>query len=501
MTDKKHNKIPRPPVVVVMGHIDHGKSTLLDYIRKTNVVAGEAGGITQHIAAYEVPHKDEHGELRKITFLDTPGHEAFSKMRARGANAGDIAILVVSAEDSVKAQTIEAWETIQKAKLPVVVAINKIDKPNANVEKTKIDLAEKGIYLEGYGGDIPFAPISAKAGTGVDELLSLILLVAELNEFTGDPTMAAEGFVIESKLDPKRGISATLIIKNGTLSKGDYIVAENAMVGTRILENFLGKAIESATFSSPIQVVGFDKEPTVGSIFVSCGTKKEAEASCRANLAESRQKEMSEESIDASAAVVPLVIKTDVAGSGEAIVSEIKKLELPTLKWKVISTGVGAISEADMKLAQADPNTIIIAFNVGQDARARDIAEKSAIPINTFNIIYKLSDFLKEEAEKRRPRVTTLETTGIAKVLKIFAVTRDRQVAGGKVTTGSMTQGAIVHIKRGETEMGKGKLIEVQQNKEKVKSVESGKEFGFALESSIEITPGDTLEIITETVR
>lgn len=484
-----------------MGHIDHGKSTLLDYIRKTNVVAGEAGGITQHIAAYEVPHKDEHGELRKITFLDTPGHEAFSKMRARGANAGDIAILVVSAEDSVKAQTIEAWETIQKAKLPVVVAINKIDKPNANVEKTKIDLAEKGIYLEGYGGDIPFAPISAKAGTGVDELLSLILLVAELNEFTGDPTMAAEGFVIESKLDPKRGISATLIIKNGTLSKGDYIVAENAMVGTRILENFLGKAIESATFSSPIQVVGFDKEPTVGSIFVSCGTKKEAEASCRANLAESRQKEMSEESIDASAAVVPLVIKTDVAGSGEAIVSEIKKLELPTLKWKVISTGVGAISEADMKLAQADPNTIIIAFNVGQDARARDIAEKSAIPINTFNIIYKLSDFLKEEAEKRRPRVTTLETTGIAKVLKIFAVTRDRQVAGGKVTTGSMTQGAIVHIKRGETEMGKGKLIEVQQNKEKVKSVESGKEFGFALESSIEITPGDTLEIITETVR
>jgi translation initiation factor IF-2 len=481
-----------------MGHIDHGKSTLLDYIRKTNIVASEAGGITQHIAAYEVPHKDEHGELKKITFLDTPGHQAFSKMRARGAEAGDIAILVVSAEDSVKAQTIEAWETIQKAKLPVIVAINKIDKPNANIEKTKIDLAEKGIYLEGYGGDVPFAPISAKAGTGVDELLSLILLVAELQEFTGDPSVSAEGFVIESKLDPKRGISATLIIKNGTLRKGDYIVAERAMVGTRILESFLGKPITEATFSTPVQVVGFDQEPPVGSIFVSCSTKKEAENFCQtAKLAQAQNQSTNTESIDENAKIVPIVLKTDVAGSGEAIISEIKKVELPTLKWKITSTGVGAVSEADMKLAVADPSTIVIAFNVGQDTRARDIAEKNAITIHSFDIIYKLSDYLKEEAEIRRPRVTTVESTGQAKVLKIFAVSKGRQVAGGKVQSGALSQGAQVTIKRGDTELGKGELIEVQQNKEKVKSVEAGKEFGFALESDIEIAPGDTLESFT----
>jgi translation initiation factor IF-2 len=485
-----------------MGHIDHGKSTLLDYIRKSNVVAGEAGGITQHIAAYEVEHKDEHGELKKITFLDTPGHEAFSKMRARGAETADIAILVVSAEDSVKAQTIEAWETIQAAKLPAIVAINKIDKPNANIEKTKIDLAEKGVYLEGYGGDIPFAPISAKAGTGVDDLLSLILLVAEMHEFTGDTSAPAEGFIIESKLDPKRGISATLIIKNGTLHKGDYIVAEHAMVGTRILENFLGKPVQEATFSSPIQVVGFDQEPTVGSIFVSCSTKKEAETSCRAAISAARSQAMAAQEIhDENTAIIPLVIKTDVAGSGEAIVSEIKKLELPTLKWKVISLGVGAISEADMKLAVADPSTIIIAFNVGQDARARDIAEKSTIAIHTFDIIYKLSDFLKEEAEKRRPRVTTVESTGFAKVLKIFAVTRGRYVAGGKVQSGTLTQGAEVRIRRGDEELGRGKFVELQHNKEKVKNVEAGKEFGFALESGVEIAPGDTLEIFTTIVR
>jgi translation initiation factor IF-2 len=420
----------------------------------------------------------------------------------RGAETADIAILVVSAEDSVKAQTIEAWETIQAAKLPAIVAINKIDKPNANIEKTKIDLAEKGIYLEGYGGDIPFAPISAKAGTGVSDLLSLILLVAEMHEFTGTPESPAEGFIIESKLDPKRGIAATLIIKNGTLHKGDYIVAEHAMVGTRILENFLGKPVAEATFSSPIQVVGFDQEPTVGSIFVSCSTKKEAETSCRAAVSALRSQAMAAQEVhDENTAVIPLVIKTDVAGSGEAIVSEIKKLELPTLKWKVISLGVGAISEADMKLAVADPSTIIIAFNVGQDARARDIAEKSSIPVYTFDIIYKLSDFLREEAEKRRPRVTTIESTGLAKVLKIFAVTRGRQVAGGKVHSGILTQGAEVRIRRGEEELGRGKFVELQHNKEKVKSVEAGKEFGFALESGVDLAPGDTLEIFTTIVR
>lgn len=488
----------RPPVVVVMGHIDHGKSTLLDYIRKSNVVEKEAGGITQHIAAYEVVHNDEKGEPQKITFLDTPGHEAFSKMRARGAETADIAILVVSAEDSVKAQTVEAWETIQKSKLPTIVAINKIDKPNANIEKTKIDLAEKGIYLEGYGGETPWSPISAKAGTGINELLDLILLVAELHEFTGDTNTPATGFVIESRLDPKRGIAATLIIKNGTLKKGEFVVAEGACVGTRILENFLGKTVAEATFSSPIQLVGFDTEPGVGSTFSTHATKKSAEKEAlewRA-MAQKKSNTPIEAHTDETIRLIPLVIKTDVAGSGEAILSEIKKLELPTLKWKVINQGVGAVSEGDMKLALADQNTIIIAFNVGVDARAYDISLKSNIPIHAFDIIYKLSDFLTEQAINKKPKVQSTELVGSAKILKVFNDNKGKQVAGGKVVSGIVKQGAQVSIMRQGECIGEGTMIEIQHNKEKVRSVEEGKEFGFAIDSATSINPGDVIESV-----
>ena len=272
-TKKTEKKIiPRPPVVVIMGHVDHGKSTLLDYIRKSNVVEKEAGGITQHISAYEVNHKDEGPSLtppykqeKKITFLDTPGHEAFSKMRERGAKVADIAILVVSAEDAVQSQTIEAWKVILANNIPCIVAINKIDKPNANIEKTKINLAENEIYLENFGGKIPCAEISAKIGTGVDNLLSLILLLAEMENFTGNINEAASGFVIEASLDTKRGIQATLIIKNGFLKNGNIIVAGDAFCSVRIMENFLGKSIKEASFSSPVRIVGFYKMPNIGS--------------------------------------------------------------------------------------------------------------------------------------------------------------------------------------------------------------------------------------------
>ena len=277
MDNKKENKIERPPVVAVMGHIDHGKSTLLDYIRKTNIVDREAGGITQHISAYEVIHKDEKGKDKKITFLDTPGHEAFSKMRERGAKIADIAILMVSAEDGVKPQTIEAYKTIVASNTPCIVAINKIDKPGADIERTKINLAENEIYLENFGGQTPFVLISAKVGTGVDELLSLILVLAEMENFTGDISLPASGFVLESNLDSKRGIQATLIIKNGSLKKGMVVAVEDSSCGTRIMENFLGKGVTDATFSSPVRLVGFDKVPKVGGEFMSFENKKEME--------------------------------------------------------------------------------------------------------------------------------------------------------------------------------------------------------------------------------
>jgi translation initiation factor IF-2 len=281
------NLIERPPIVAVMGHVDHGKSTLLDYIRKSNVVAGEHGGITQHISAYELEHKNPEGVIKKITFLDTPGHEAFSNMRSRGAKAADIAILVVAADDGVNSQTKEVFETIKETKTPFIVAINKIDKPGANIEKTKNSLVENGIYIEGYGGDISVVEISGKTGKGIPELLETILLTAELEGLKGDTNKNATGLVIESNLDEKRGVSATLVIKDGTLKKGMFIVADDAISTTRIFESFNGKSLTEASFSSPISITGFTcptkifglvKVPKVGEKFYSFDTKKEAEA-------------------------------------------------------------------------------------------------------------------------------------------------------------------------------------------------------------------------------
>jgi translation initiation factor IF-2 len=266
----------RPPVVVVMGHVDHGKSSLLDYIRHTNVVSGEAGGITQHVAAYEVVHEGKEGKKR-ITFIDTPGHAAFTAIRSRGANVADIAILVVSAEDGVKEQTLEVLKSIQDSETPYVVAINKIDKPNADIERTKVTLMEHNVFLEGLGGDVPWVPISAKTGQGIPDLLTTVLLLAEIEELTGDENAPAEGFVIEANRDSRRGIAATLIITNGSLKIGNAIRASTAIAPLRILEDTMGKKLKSAEMSSPIVVVGFDELPLAGTSFVTHNNKRDAE--------------------------------------------------------------------------------------------------------------------------------------------------------------------------------------------------------------------------------
>jgi translation initiation factor IF-2 len=266
----------RPPIVVVMGHVDHGKSTLLDYIRNTNVVAGEAGGITQHMAAYEVEHEHE-GQKQRITFIDTPGHAAFKTIRSRGANVADIAILVVAADDGVKAQTLEALASIQASNTPFIVAINKIDKPNADVERAKYSLLEHGVYLEGLGGDIPWAPISAKQGTGVRELLDLVILATELTELTGNPTQDASGFVIEANRDPKRGVAATLIVTNGSMQTGMFVAAGSAVSPLRHMEDSRGKTMKEVSFSSPVRVFGFDSMPEAGSVFTSHHTRSDAD--------------------------------------------------------------------------------------------------------------------------------------------------------------------------------------------------------------------------------
>ncbi len=488
------NIVTRPPVVVVMGHVDHGKSTLLDYIRKTNVVGGEAGGITQHISAYEVQHLDENKKTRLITFLDTPGHEAFSKMRARGAVASDIAILVVSAEDSVKAQTMEAYNTIIESKIPYIVAINKIDRPNANIEKTKMDLVEKGIYLEGMGGDIPFVPISAKVGTGIDELLDMILLVADLNDFKGDESVNASGVIIESHREPKRGISATCIIKDGTLASGMFVVSGDAIVNTRIMENFLGKPIKEAKCSSPILLVGFDNVPEVGSTFVSFETKKEAEHYSLELKEKSTQKNSTTNANTATGKTIPLVIKTDVSGTIEALEKEIGKLNSPEISFKIIGRGVGAINESDLKKSNVDKESIVVGFNVKIDNGARDLNEQLKVNVQTFDIIYKLTDWLKETIEARRPRVEVMEVTGSAKVIRTFSATKDKQVVGGKVISGRIVVGGIVRIMRREFEIGQGKIIGLEQSKIKSKEVQEGTECGILVESKTDIASGDVLE-------
>ncbi len=483
----------RAPIVVIMGHVDHGKSTLLDYIRKTNVVDGEAGGITQHLSAYVVEHKDAEGNERSITFIDTPGHAAFSGMRERGANVADIAILVVSAEDGFKAQTKEAFETIKTNNVPYIVAINKIDKPGADIEKTKYNLIENEIYLEGMGGTIPFVPISAKVGTGVDELLETILLVADLENFEGDPESLATGMVIESHMDAKRGAQATLIIHDGSVVRGQYIVAGNTYTSTRMLENFLGKAMEEAGPSTPIRLAGFTVAPSVGTTFTTVATKKDAETLAEKNNAEISLQNL-QNAPEAGVKLVPIIIKTDVSGTGEAIEKEVRNLKKEGIVYKIISIGVGNISETDIKLASSDKDAIVVGFNVKIDSVARDANEQSGVTVEIFNIIYKLTEWLDAKLEERRPRVETQEVLGSLKVLKTFSQTREKQVIGGRVTEGRLTGNAIVRIMRRDFEIGRGKITELQVNKIKAKEVVAEGECGLTVESKIEIAIGDVLE-------
>jgi len=495
----KENIIERAPVIVVMGHIDHGKSTLLDYIRKTNIVDKEAGGITQHISAYEVIHKDEHGKDKKITFLDTPGHEAFSKMRERGAQIADIAILIVSAEDGVKTQTIEAWETIISNKIPYIVAINKIDKPGANIEKVKIELAENEIYLENYGGKIPYVPISAKDGTGINDLISLLLILAEMEDLTGNQKENASGFVIETHSDPKRGIEATLIIKNGTLKKGMTVAVEDALCSTRIIENFLGKNITGATFSSPIRLIGFNKIPTIGASFISFENKKEAECYALSSKTNDICKKLTYPD-DPDKKIIPIVIKTDVAGSLEAIEKEIAKIKSENTEFRIIQKGAGAILESDVKAVATCSDALIIGFNVKADKSATELANKRGIVISSFDVIYKLTEWLKEELENRRLKVETTEITGKIKILKAFSRTRERQILGGRVLEGKINLGSNVKILRRDFEIGNGRIVNLEKNKTKTSTVEEGIEFGLMIESKTEIAPGDIAEsfIITK---
>lgn len=495
------NSIPRPPVIVVMGHIDHGKSTLLDYIRKTNIVAGEAGGITQHISAYEATHNG-----RAITFLDTPGHEAFSSMRECGVCAADIAVLVVSAEDGVKAQTLEAHKTIQASGIPYLVALSKIDKPNANIEKAKQTLAENNIFVEGYGGDIPIVSLSSKTGEGIEELLETILLVTDMNTLTGNAGKNAEGIVLESNVDPRKGVSATLIIKDGSLRTGMFVVAGESMSPVRIMENFLGKSIKEARFSSPVRVIGWDKSPKTGSMFTAFDSKKETEAAVNAHREGLRAKAPATprpalSSKGALSVTIPIIVKTDALGAAPAIRKEIEKIATEEVRFRILNEGIGDISENDIKnaigstdKAGTEHHAIIVGFHVAIDNRAQALALRTGVTTKTFTIIYELSKWLALEAEKRRPRIEVEETTGSAKIVRVFSQNKNKQVLGGRVLSGVLLQNSQVKIMRREHEIGRGRIVELQQAKAPAKEVSEGNEFGVMVESKVEIAPNDVIE-------
>ncbi len=492
-SSQKNSLITRPPVVVIMGHIDHGKSTLLDYIRKTNVTASEAGGITQHLSAYEVVHKSPAG---RITFLDTPGHEAFCDIRSRGANVADIAVLVVSAEDGVKPQTLEALACAKEAKVPCIIAINKIDKPTANLERAKQNLAENEIYIEGYGGDVPAVAISALTGEGIPDLLDMILLVAELAELKADPNVPAEGVVIEASLDRKKGISATLIIKNGSLHAGEYIVAEGAVSPVRIFEDFQGKKIKEATFSSPVTVIGFNAIPTAGAAFKTYDSKKEAEKNAQDFLdrAKKAPETKNETDVNDNRIIIPLIIKADALGSLDGIKHELEKLKNDRTVIKIVHEGIGDITENDIKVASGVKDGVIAGFNVAVDAKARNLAERLMLEINVFTIIYNLLEHIANIPKIRTPKQFGEKMTVNPKILKLISKTKDRQILGGKAQGGVLAVGEEVKILRRDVEIARGRIRELQSQKIKVSEIREGFEFGAMIEAAVDIQPGDKIE-------
>ena len=488
---KTPNIIKRPPVVVIMGHIDHGKSTLLDYIRKSDVVAGEAGGITQHLSAYVVKHTTKDGADETITFLDTPGHEAFQKMRLRGADVADVAILVVSAEDGVKPQTLEALDSIKQAKIPYIVAVNKIDKPGADINRTHTSLIENEIYLEGMGGDIAWAPISAKVGTGVSDLLDLVVLTADLNELTGDANAMATGQIIESNIDAKRGNTATLLIKDGTLLSGQVVVAGTALSPVRIMEDFLGKTVKTAGLAAPVQIVGWSQVPEVGAIFTTVNTKKEAEVIVQA--LRDGTVTLNEPAKRSNLPLVPILIKADVYGTLEAIQHELNKFESDRITVKVIDATVGDITANDVQNVSATPDSIIVGFNVNVERPAKDLAERLNVEIDTFSIIYELSDWLNTALKNRTPKKEEKVETGSAKILKHFSTQKYTHVLGGRMEEGVIKLNQRVHLIRRDIEIGTGIVKNLQQYKSDVQHVEEG-EFGMQIETRAELAPGDYLK-------
>jgi len=491
----------RPPVVTILGHVDHGKTTLLDAIRKTSVVEKEAGGITQHISAYQVKKK---GEI--ITFVDTPGHEAFSSMRERGVSLADIAILVVAADDGVRPQTEEVIRYLKEKKIPMVVAINKIDKPNANVQRVKQELADREIMIEEWGGNVVSAEISAKQNIGIDELLDMILLVAEVEDLRADYKRPPLGVVIESRLDPKKGNIATVLVRTGTLKEGQDVAAGSIVGRVRRLEDFKGRQLKVAGPSTPVTVIGLNSSPNVNDVLQGVTDLKAAKVAQKEMQAggfgetkkfDSRQmmKTIENENIKK----LNIILKTDVQGSLEAIEQILGTIKSDEVGLDYIKQGVGDITESDVKLGQ-NSKAIVFGFNSQPTTVAKRLAQMNNVEIKSYRVIYELVDEIKKRLSAMLGEEIVRTDLGKLKVLAVFMTGKKDMIVGGKVISGKMAGKENIEVVREEKSLGRGKLINLQQNKVDVDEVKEGVECGITFLGDTKIKEGDTLVCFHEEV-
>ena len=499
VVDNPEDLVKRPPIVTIMGHVDHGKTTLLDYIRNTHVVDKEFGGITQHIGAYQTKYKDE-----LITFIDTPGHAAFTEMRARGASVTDIVIIIVAADDGVKPQTKEAVDHALSAKVPIIVAVNKIDKPEANIDRVLTEMTEIGITPESWGGDVQFINISAHTGAGVDLLLETILTIAEVNELKANPNRYAIGAVIESRLDKNIGGIASFLIQNGTLRIGDPIVVGTSYAKVRTMKNDRGEAIVEAGPSTPVEITGLTENPSAGDKFMAFETETEAKKiaekrASQAKLNSNASKKVSLDdlfkSVDAGNKEINIVLKADVRGSEEAVKNALEKIKEKDVSVKVIRSGIGAITESDVVLASAS-NAIIIGFNVVAPASSKEYAKDNNVDIRLYTIIYKLVEDIEASINGMLDPEYEEKIIGEAEIRKIFKFSKIGNIAGSYITSGVVKNNALARVIRdGVVIASDEKIASLQREKDTVKEVKKGFECGITLEKFNDFKEGDTIEV------
>ena len=501
IVDREEDLVSRPPVITIMGHVDHGKTTLLDTIRKTNVVSGEAGGITQAIGAYQV---EVNG--KKITFIDTPGHEAFTEMRSRGASVTDIVVLIVAANDGVMPQTKEAIDHAKAAGVPIVVAVNKIDLPEAKPERVLTELVENGLVPESYGGDVVTCNISAKKGDGVNELLETLILISEMRELKANPNRYATGTVIEARSDNKVGSIVSLLVQSGTLRLGDPVVIGTSYGKIRSLKDDKGNNITTATPSTPVEVTGINELPTAGDKFMAFATEKEARTVSEQRKLRSHTKDTNRAgmSLDDLYAMVKdgvkeinVILKTDVKGSEEAVKKSLEKINLDGVRVNVIRSGVGTITESDVKLAQAS-NAIIIGFSVRPNSKTTDLAKEQNVEIRLYNIIYKVVEDMEAAIKGMLDPVFEEQVLGEAEVRQIFKFSKIGNIAGCHVNSGVIKNGADARIIRDGIVIYTSKIASLQHEKDQVKEVKSGYDCGLTIADYQDIREGDIVEVFTE---